>query len=217
MQNNLRIAILGRQKSTSNYERFLRENGLLPITTLRPGVAAACDGLLLPGGGDITPAFFGEKNKGSRNIDTELDILQCQALELALHKNLPILGICKGMQLINVIFGGTILQDMPRSTRHIASDQDLYHETKITSGSFLHTLYGDHAFVNSAHHQCINRIGLGLQVIQTCKDDQGPEAVCHESLPVLGLQWHPERLDPARTNLQGAPVLSWFVTGGRAS
>lgn len=205
-----KIAILGRSKFTANYERFLSENSFNPVVTLNPGEAAACDGLILPGGGDITPAFFGQKNKGSRNIDTELDILQFHALELCLHNNLPVLGICKGMQIINVAFGGTILQDMKNSALHQTSDRDLYHDTDILPGSFLHSLYGKTARVNSCHHQCIARLGKELRVLQTACDDDCPEAICHESLPVLGVQWHPERLDIGQTNLSGALILSWF-------
>lgn len=219
MENNHKIAILGRKKFTVNYERFLTENSFEPVTTLNPGEAASCRGLILPGGGDITPAFFGEKNKGSRNIDTELDILQFQALELALRQGVPILGICKGMQLINIAFGGTILQDMPEAKLHLDSDRDLYHDTFIVEDSILHTLYGDRAMVNSAHHQCIHQVGNGLNIIQTSCADGCPEAICHQTLPVLGLQWHPERLDTTQTTLKGAQVLSFFshLDGGTVS
>lgn len=206
----IKIAIVGRPKFTVNYERFLKENGFEPIVTLNPGEAASCQGLVLPGGGDITPAFFGQKNKGSRNIDTELDILQFHAFELCLRGQLPILGICKGMQLINVAFGGTIVQDMPGSHRHLAPQGDLYHDTSILPGSRLHALYGEYAKVNSAHHQCIDKPGNGLSVIQMNRDDGCPEAICHETLPVLGLQWHPERLDAAHTTVSGDLVLSLF-------
>lgn len=205
-----KIAILGRKKATANYERFLRDNGFEPVSTTNPGDLFSCGGLLLPGGGDITPAFFGECSRGSRDIDTELDILQFQALDLALSLRLPVLGICKGMQVINVAFGGTITQDMEDSSLHRFTDRDQYHLTKIAPDSPLYALYSEEAMVNSAHHQCIRRLGKGLRVIQRCAADDCPEALFHEKLPVLGLQWHPERLDPSRTKLSGAPVLSVF-------
>lgn len=210
MQNKYKIAILGRQKFTSNYEAFLLRNGFAPITTLNPGEAASCDGLLLPGGGDITPAFWGSLNKGSRNIDTELDILQFQALELALRQNMPVLGICKGMQLINVALGGSILQDMTGPWTHLSPDEDLYHDTFILPDSFLYSLYGESARVNSAHHQCITQLGNGLKILQKSLPDQCPEAIAHNTFPLLGLQWHPERLKSSETDLDGSLILSFF-------
>ncbi len=212
-----KIAILGRKKDTGNYERFLRENAFWPVTTLNPGEVSHCRGLLLPGGGDITPAFFGELNKGSRTVDTELDILQFQALELCIRHRLPVLGICKGMQLINIAFGGTIIQDMPEAGLHLTSGRDLYHPTLIEPGSLLCFLYGRTAQVNSAHHQCLNKIGSGLHVIQHCPIDHCPEAIAHESLPILGVQWHPERLDAGQTTLSGVPLLSFFLGGACSS
>lgn len=213
--NNLKnkIAILGRKKDTANYERFLSENNFIPLTTLNPGEVSSCSGLLLPGGGDITPAFFGEHNRGSRNIDTELDILQFQALDLCIRHKLPVLGICKGMQLINIAFGGNIIQDMPSAEAHLQSGHDLYHPTYIMPGSILYDLYGHDAIVNSAHHQCIDRAGNELRIIQRSLNDDCPEAIIHENLPIMGLQWHPERLDNAHTTLSGAPLLSFFLNG----
>ncbi len=217
MPQHHKIAILGRKKDTANYERFLKENAFQPVTTFNPEEVSSCHGLLLPGGGDITPAFFGEKNKGSRAVDTELDILQFQALEFCIKHRLPVLGICKGMQLINTAFGGTIVQDMPGASLHLESGKDIYHPTLIEPGSLLYLLYGRTAQVNSAHHQCLNRIGTGLQVIQHCPIDQCPEAIVHESLPILGVQWHPERLDAAQTTLSGVPLLSFFSDGACSS
>ena len=96
----MKIAVLGRKEASANYEKFILRVCAEPVVSLYPADLTDCEALILPGGGDITPAFFGERNSGSLNIDTELDILQIQALDLFLEKNKPILGICKGMQLI---------------------------------------------------------------------------------------------------------------------
>lgn len=210
----MKIAILGRKKDTVNYENFIKKLPAIPLTTLNPGDLSLCDALLLPGGGDITPAFFGELNSGSRNIDTELDILQFQALEFCLRRNMPVLGICKGMQLINVAFGGTIIQDMSDSTLHRYLNDDQYHPTRIATNSCLYDLYGSELIVNSAHHQCIGKLGTDLQPIQWCTHDNCVEALIHKTRPILGLQWHPERLNlPA---ISGEPLLpllaSWIST-----
>ena len=92
------IAIVGRADATHNYETALHRLEIPYITTLSVEEAALASHLLLPGGGDITPAFFGQNNHGSYNIDTELDIIQLQALSFFMKQKKPILGICKGMQ-----------------------------------------------------------------------------------------------------------------------
>jgi len=192
----MKIAILGRQNFTINYENYVKKISALPVPTLSPGELCSCDGLILPGGGDITPAFFGERNMGSRNIDTELDILQFQALDFCVRRCIPVLGICKGMQVINVAFGGTITQDLPTACRHRYIEADQYHQTIIAKGSCLYTLYGQEMWVNSAHHQGVKRLGAELQAIQWCPEDGCIEAIVHNQLPILGVQWHPERLQP---------------------
>ena len=192
-QSDLQVAIAGRPQFTHNYEFILRTLGVSPKVTLSLGELESCEFLILPGGGDITPAFFGQKNKGSKNIDTELDILQIQALDLFVRLKKPVLGICKGMQLINVFFGGSILQHLPTACIHAYQEGDRFHTTRTIDGSILHQLYGEHCMVNSAHHQGISIPGKQLTVIQTSEDDV-IEGIRHEHLPILGVQWHPERL-----------------------
>lgn len=197
----MRIAIVGKKTETKNYVEYVKDLNLEPCVTLNLGEIADCGALLLPGGGDITPAFFGEKNRGSKNIDTELDILQLQALDFAVKKELPVLGICKGLQIINVGLGGSIIQDMPTADLHKYIGGDQYHPTVIAKGSWLYELYGAGCIVNSAHHQSICRLGNGLKAVQFCPDDGCIEAVAHSSLPILGVQWHPERIEIGRAHV----------------
>ena len=148
-----KLVILGRKSQTGNYETFFSKLPARTVTTLVPGEVTSCDALILPGGGDITPAFFGEKNKGSRTVDTELDILQFQALDTAIAARIPVIGICKGMQVINVAFGGTILQDMSGDSLHSIPSGDAFHTSIMTEDSRLFKYFPVKMHVNSAHHQ----------------------------------------------------------------
>lgn len=188
------IAVVGRKEDTVRYENTLKRLSVPYITTLSFSHMQSCDGLLLPGGGDITPAFFGQKNAGSLNIDTELDIIQIQALEQAVRYKKPVLGICKGMQIINVFFGGTIVQHMKEADIHRYENGDKFHETVILSNTYLHRIYGSRLMVNSAHHQKIDKLGNDLSAVQFTPDFAVMEGLCHKELPIFGVQWHPERL-----------------------
>lgn len=210
----MKIAIAGKETETANYATFLRSMNITPAVTLNMEEIDACDALLLPGGGDITPAFFGDNNRGSRNIDTPLDIRQLQAFDMALKKKMPVLGICKGMQIINVGLGGSIVQDLnpPSCRRHGYDNGDKYHDSIIIPSSWLHVLYGNGITVNSAHHQSLGKTGSGLMVVQRCPADGCAEAIAHKSLPVIGVQWHPERIDRERSGTDGNKVLAYFVS-----
>ena len=210
----MKIAVIGKKQDTINYVRYIAALGAVPLVALEPDALSSCDALLLPGGGDITPAFFGESNHGSRNIDTELDIRQLQAFELALSQHKPVLGICKGMQIINVSLGGKIIQDLPpaASQRHRYDQGDKYHNSVIKKNSWLYPLYGETALVNSAHHQALGSLGSGLISVQHCPADGCIEAISHESLPVIGVQWHPERIETDRCGIDGRKILKFFFT-----
>lgn len=168
------------------------------------------DLLLLPGGGDISPGLYNQKKHGSRNPDYELDLLQFQLLQLAILKRKPVLGICKGMQMINVFFGGDLCQHLPTTDIHSISGGDCYHRlffspdfpcrSNIPNQNLSRKLYDllvKHPTVNSAHHQGISHLGKELCCLQYT-EDYVPETILHSSLPILGFQWHPERLPEFR-------------------
>lgn len=208
----MKVGIVGRKKDTSGYEQFLTSMNIEHITTLAIGDLSYCDAFLFPGGGDINPELFGESNHGARNIDTELDILQLQAFQYAFKQRIPVLGICKGMQLINVALGGTIQQNLDTAAIHTSSECDLYHTTIITPNSFLHALYGDSIIVNSRHHQAIGKLGHKLIDVQWCPFDRCIEAIEHTQLPIWGVQWHPERIDSVQTDMNATVLLRYFLS-----
>lgn len=204
------VAIVGRAKDTINYETAARQLGIPYFTTLNVKEASGATHLLLPGGGDITPALFGQTNRGSYNIDTELDILQFQALDAFITSGKPVLGICKGLQLINVHFGGTIHQNIDTADRHkwIGKDQIhyVYHST-LSHDDFFYQLYGYSTQVNSAHHQAIDQPGNDL--IPVCRaGDNVIEGLMHRTLPIMAVQWHPERI----LKSGGDTLLQYFLS-----
>ena len=209
MYSSTSIAIAGRTPDTANYEKAFHLLGADTVTTLDPEQCAGCNGLLLPGGGDITPAFFGQRDHGSRTIDTELDIMQLQILDLFIKWHKPVFGICKGLQIINVHFGGTICQHIETAASHQWVGKDQYHYVYPIGCSrtdFFYQLYGSSAFVNSAHHQAIDKLGKVLLPI--CQAHDGTiEAIAHTSLPIYGVQWHPERI----MERGGHEMLSYFL------
>lgn len=204
------IAIVGRSRDTGNYEGALTLAGAGAMISLRPEECLRCDGLLLPGGGDITPAFFGQNNQGSRQIDTELDIIQLLVLTHFVQQKKPILGICKGLQIINIHLGGTIIQHLPTADKHQwkGADQTHYvYHMGLSRTDFFYQLYGTSALVNSAHHQAIDKPGDGL--IPICQSGDGTiEAIVHTGLPIMAVQWHPERM----LDTGGIELISHFLS-----
>lgn len=208
----MKVGIVGRPKATHSYESFLFNMHIPCITSLTLGELADCQALIFPGGGDINPQFFNAPNLGSENIDTELDLLQLRAFELAYAADIPILGICKGMQLINIALGGTLIQHLSNPQNHTSINADVYHDTITAPHSFLQKLYGSSFQVNSRHHQAIRQPGQNLLPIQWCPDDLCLEAFIHNTRPIIGVQWHPERLDSSRTTITGLPLFQYFLS-----
>lgn len=201
----MKVLIAGYPILTVNYQHALSACDMDYQVDLQDGPSGLSkfDALLLPGGGDIAPELFGQPNRGSKNIDRSLDESQLNILHFFVNHQKPVLGICKGMQLINIYFGGNIIQNLHTASLHAYKHKDQIHQTKIAPASFLYDLYGSEAVVNSAHHQGIGSPGRGIRVIQQTADGVA-EALIHERLPIRAVQWHPERMCGARSRTDTA-------------
>ena len=185
-----RILLYGQPGRFPNYEQALRAAGAEPGWSAGGVDPAEFDGLLLPGGGDIAPWRLGAEPGLATGIDEDRDAAEFDLAERFLAWGRPILGICRGVQLLNVALGGTLLQHIEGHGQ--VNGQDRLHQARALPDSRPGRLYGPSAQVNSAHHQALDRLGAGLRAVQWAPDGV-IEAVEHGTLPVWGVQWHPER------------------------
>jgi putative glutamine amidotransferase len=155
------------------------------------------DALVLQGGGDVHPGEYGQELHPKTNtIDRRRDAFELALLARARERALPVLGICRGIQLVNVAYGGTLVQHLadvsPLDHEQIDRWDGLAHPIEIAEGSRLHAVLGERRIeVNSVHHQAVDRLGEGLRPVALAEDGV-VEAVEHASDPVLAVQWHPE-------------------------
>lgn len=185
------------------------EQGALPVlipvtdnTAVIDRYLDLLDGVVLTGGGDIDPQLYGEENKGlSTDVCRERDLAEMYIIKKSLERKIPILGICRGFQILNVFFGGTLYQDIPSQFgdsvvhQHAMGEREaLHHEVSLKRGSYIRQLFGgERIMVNSRHHQGIKIPGSGL--IITAKSDDGiAEALEVTGSNVLAVQWHPENI-----------------------
>ncbi len=214
----LRIAIASKANENAiAYQEALTTLGAAHTCTLSLDELAQFDGLLIPGGGDIDPSFLNDIDRGSKNIDVALDMAQFALISEFANAGKPILGICRGHQVLNVYFGGGLIQDLGEAgnATHQWTEEAGYkvHQTTATTGSFIAKLYGETFATNSAHHQGLGTLGHGIVSVQTSADGTN-EAIAHESLPIYGVQWHPERMCFAHARpdtVDGSKVLQFFL------
>jgi len=198
-----------------NYVAALEQAGACPEGGYCPAPNLSYDGLVLCGGGDLDCALFGQENKGSDPPDLARDAAELALFRAFYEAGKPILGICRGMQLINVALGGDLIQDLPAHILpfHGRAARDLIHPIRTADGSLLHRLYGPTLRVNSFHHQAVDRLGAGL--VATAWSEGGiVEAIEHQTAPVWAFQFHPERMSYGRHRDDAddaAAILSHFV------
>jgi len=192
-----------------------------PVTAA--GLLDGLDGLVLSGGVDVSPASYGETPlKPEWAGDRARDVYETHLVQAALALEKPVLGICRGHQLLNVALGGTLFQDIrtqvPLSLHHRIFDiyEGNHHELQIEPGTALARLYGTTASrVNSVHHQAVKEVAAGLVVEARSPADGLVEAVrlvAKNDPYAVGVQWHPEFQDPGdKTLLDAAPLLADFL------
>jgi putative glutamine amidotransferase len=202
-------------ESALKYANLLVEAGMIPL--LIPPASSTnlldrLDGLMLPGGPDIAPSHYGqEPSSRLEAVVPELDTLELDFAHAARSRHLPILGICRGQQLINVALGGTLHQHVA----HPQKDDDLSqpaHEIEILAGTHLHRVLGvERAHVNSGHHQAVDEIAPPLRVSARSTDGI-VEALEAEDLMILAVQWHPDEMpaDEISRRLM-AGFAGWFA------
>jgi len=183
------------------------------------------DGVLIPGGVDINPRYFHEEARPEVDLpDNGLDFVETTLLPWALADDLPVFGICRGHQVLNVMLGGTLWQDIPTEYPTVFDHRESYkrkirdylaHDVRIASDSRLRQIVGaERIWVNTSHHQAVKLIAPGLRATAWSPDElcEGLESTEHTFL--LSVQWHPEEM--VRKHESARRLFSTFVEAARA-
>lgn len=182
---------------------------LIPLD-IDPGTLRAIydrlDGVVITGGGDIDPARYGaDASPYTAGVDPRRDELEIQLAQWAVDEDKPLLGICRGHQVLNVALGGTLIQDIraevPGSFRHDSPSDEWFirlpHEVQVARGSLLHSalsLTGERLAVNTMHHQALGAVAPSLCVVARADDGIIEGIELPERRFIVGVQWHPEAL-----------------------
>jgi putative glutamine amidotransferase len=195
--------------SPVSYTRAVERAGGTPVvlppvpSSSIPSLIAQLDGLLVAGGRDVDPSLYDEAPHDQTDLpDHRRDRFELLMIRAAIDADLPFLAICRGMQVLNVARGGTLIQHLPDRLGNESHRPDpvklTTHDVRISDGSKLAGVLGGSALVPSAHHQGINRLGTGLTSVAWTEDQviEAVEVTGHRF--GLGVQWHPEEGDDAR-------------------
>ena len=171
------------------------------VATLRE-IVAGLDGLIMTGGEDVNPRFYKEQPiEQLGDVDSVRDVYDLMLIKMAADRNIPLLGICRGEQLINVAFGGSLYQDIPSqhpsaiTHRQSEPKEQGTHTVTVSTGSLLASVIGDNTFsVNSFHHQAIKKVAPNFRVVAWAPDSTVEAIEAYPGRSILAVQWHPEGL-----------------------
>ncbi|CUS99246.1 putative glutamine amidotransferase [Candidatus Kryptobacter tengchongensis] len=203
----IKVGVSYCDSNLENYINWLRrasvevEPVILSYKELNSDDLKKCDALLLTGGDDVHPEFYGESEREGDKYNRDRDWFEFKLLDIAFSKDLPILGICRGLQLTNVYLRGSLVFDIQTviGTNHRKDENtgdDRLHNIFVFDDSKLFKIVGEReGIVNSSHHQSADRIGENLRISAKCDDGviEGLEWVGDDRF-VLLVQWHPERM-----------------------
>lgn len=200
----------------ADYSRGVLEAGGLPVNLPIDAdpveLADRLDGVLLTGGADIGPERYGHEPETDLFPPEVLrDDFELALLGRAVERQLPVLGICRGLQLINIHAGGTLNQDVPPHSRFDVVPDTEVHPVEFIEGSILHCLYGSSRPVNSLHHQTVMDLAPGLQVTGRA-DDGTIEGLESADGHLVAVQWHPEMM----RSRDDDPIFGWLVEAAAA-
>jgi putative glutamine amidotransferase len=204
------LIAIAQNRRTTDYLESIRRAGGEPVEVVAGNetpdqILARVDGLMLTGGGDVDPQLYGEEpNATFQPAEDGRDAFEIALSRAAVASGIPFLAICRGMQVLNVAMGGTLVQDIPSqiagALNHSVPEPRfaIAHEVWVTKGSQLATLLADHmedgetCHVNSRHHQAVKQAAPGFEVTATSPDGV-VEAMERSDVPFcVAVQWHPE-------------------------
>ena len=182
----------------------------LPMSASPELLATRLDGIIIAGGEDVDPRLYGQAPAPLTGpVDPIRDAFELGLIRAGLAHGIPVLGVCRGLQLINVALGGTLIQHLESGTgeshgSYAYPRAHRVHDIAIERGSQMHGIYGDTVRTNSFHHQAVDAPGDGVAVVGRAADGV-VEAIEAPDRNIVGVQWHPETLG-------GDPVFGWLVT-----
>lgn len=196
MKPRILLSALGTVRSTQNYIDAITNCGGVAVEYVLGMDTNGFDGLLLCGGKDVNPIHYGEEVNGSVNINDERDTWEFDLIKQFVGEKKPIMGICRGSQILNIAFGGSLYQHIDNAQLHTKTPdgRDSIHVVAAKNGSLFGRLFGDTFVVNSSHHQAIKVLGDGFEITMTADDGKTIEGIEHSTLPIFATQWHPERM-----------------------